>query len=142
MGLLSHGTANVCVLSGTAHLVARKPLKTLSDRTPRSFPPQPQLMSASSDALSLTEWTMPHGWSPNGLRVIYEFAYVTPGWPARCIELLANGKVRFENNNVHGRWQVQDDLDLLIEFHYAADLTKMKEHYLFQAHSWHLRLLP
>ena len=117
------------MILGTAHLVARQPLKTLSDRTPRSFPPQPQLMSASSDALSLTEWTMPHGWRPNGLRVIYEFAYVTPHFPVRCIELLFNGKVRFENGNVHGRWETQDNLDLFIEFHYQADLNKMKEHH-------------
>ena len=85
-------------------------------------------MSASSDALSLTDWTI-DGWHPDGFRVIYEFAYVAPGWPARCIELLANGKVRFENRNAHGRWQMQDDFDLCIEFHYKADLTKMKEHH-------------
>jgi len=127
--LPSHGTAHVCVLLGTAHLVARKPLKTLSDPTPRSFPPQPLLMSASSDAVSLTDWTMPNGWRPNPFRVIMEFAYVTPGWPVRCIELLSGGQVRFENNNVHGRWQMQDDLDLCIEFHYAADEHKMKKHH-------------
>ena len=91
-------------------------------------------MSASSDAVSLTDWTMPNGWRPNPFRVIMEFAYVTPGWPVRCIELLANGQVRFENNNVHGRWQVQDDLDLLIEFHYAANEDKMKEHYFKPIH--------
>ena len=86
-------------------------------------------MPASDDALSLTEWTMPHGWRPNGLRVIYEFAYVTPGFPVRCLELLFNGQVRFENGNVHGHWQLQDNFDLRIEFHWQADLTKIKEHY-------------
>ena len=91
-------------------------------------------MSASSDAVSLTDWTMPSGDRPNPPRVIMEFAYVTPKWPVRFIELLSDGKVRFHHHDAHGRWVRQADSTLLIEFHYAAVEHKAKEHYFKPIH--------
>jgi hypothetical protein len=84
-------------------------------------------MSASSD-MSLTDWTMPNGWRPDGLRVIWEFAYVAPNSEKR-LELLANGQVRFENGDAHGRWDMEDFHDPYITFHYLADTSKMNKHH-------------
>ena len=78
--------------------------------------------------MSLTEWTMPNGWRPDGLRVIWEFAYVAPNSEER-LELLANGQVRFENGDAHGFWEMEDFYDLYITFHYMADPFKMKKHH-------------
>ena len=92
--------------------------------------------------MSLTDWTMPSGYVPDPFRVIMEFAYVTPGWPVKRIELLSGGQVRFENNNAHGRWQVQADHTLLIVFHYAANEDKAKEHYFTPIHGTDDYFLP
>ena len=85
-------------------------------------------MSASSGDMSLTDWTMSNQQVPAGLNVWREFAYIGPHSEKR-IELLYNRKVRFDNGEAHGRWELEDDLDLYIAFHYAADTSKMKNHH-------------
>ena len=85
-------------------------------------------MSASSGDMSLTDWTMSNQQVPAGLSVMWEFAYMAPHSEKR-IELLANGKVRFENGEAHGHWEMEGFYDLYITFHYAADTSKMKKHH-------------
>ena len=82
-------------------------------------------MSASSGDMSLTDWTMSNQQVPAGLNVWREFAYMGPHCENR-IELLYNRKVRFDGGEAHGHWELEDDLDLYITFHYAADTSKMK----------------
>ena len=76
--------------------------------------------------MSLTDWTMT---VPAGLRAVWEFAYVTPGFPERRLELLGNRQVRFEDGEAHGFWELQDSVDLYITFHYLADPYKIRKHH-------------
>jgi hypothetical protein len=69
---------------------------------------------------------MPNGWRPDGLKVSRECAFLGPGFSERRLELLENKLVRFENGDAHGRWELEDDLDLYLTFNYAADTSKMK----------------
>ena len=85
-------------------------------------------MSASSGDMSLTDWNKSGERVPAGLSVMWDFAYVAPNSEKR-LELLANGQVRFENGDAHGRWEMENFHDLFITFHYMADPSKMKKHH-------------
>ena len=54
-------------------------------------------------------------------RVVWDFAYVQATFPPRKLQLLEGGTVMFNEGTPHGHWR-----EFTIEFHFKADLTKMK----------------
>ena len=64
----------------------------------------------------------------NGLqRVVWDFAYLQATFPPRKLQLLEGGTVMFDEGTPHGHWEydvMSREFD--IEFHFKADLTKIK----------------
>ena len=66
----------------------------------------------------------------NGLpRVVWDFAYVQATFGTRRLQLLEGGTVMLDEGPPHGHWEFDVfRKEFTIEFHYKADITKMKRH--------------
>ena len=62
------------------------------------------------------------------MTVQVEYAYVQPNLFPRNLQLLHNGLVRFDYGRAHGHWEMEALDVLIIDFHWDADVSKIKRH--------------